>query len=365
MKCPDEGQLLGYLEKQLPDSQKIEVDEHLESCRICQRRLLVLQDEMAFCHLEMVPLLQQRDEAPIPGQYRVWEQINADEIRYQRRSGRIMKKTAIAAVIVLALGGLLAIPSMQVVAESLLQIFRVDRVSTVILPVEDIKQIQSVLMNGNQEAALEQFGRIKSIGSGPYMQRVKEDDQLPLAVKLPAPADEPQLYINNQPDIELTLKVANVNRLLAVWGSKDRLPAALDGQTFKLILPLTVVARYPDYELTQGASPEIKAPPGVDIEPIRQAVLDLPVWSPQARLQLAAIQDWQQTLIVPGQEGYTHPVTVNGRQASFIGNGHKDGGTLLWEERGQMFILYLYHGGAESAVKIAESLQEYNPAVEQ
>jgi len=363
MKCLDEGQLLAYLEKQLTDSESIDVAGHLASCRICQRRLLVVQDEMAFFYLEMAPLLRQRDEAPVSGQHRVWETVKASPYLSSRRPGRIIKKAAIAAVLVIALGGWLALPTIQVVAENLLQVFRVGQVSTVILPIEDIKKVRSVLMNGNQEVDLEKFGRIKSSGNGPSMQRIN-NIQLPFAIKLPTPVGSPKLYLDNQPDIELTLQVANVNRLLKVWGSQDQLPIALDGKTFKLTLPLTVVARYADYELVQGASPEIIAPPGVDVEPIRQVVLNLPVWSPQVRWQLAAIKDWQQTLIVPGQEGFTRQLVVNGRPATFIENGGQDGGILLWEDQGQLFMLSLYHGPAEQAVEIAASLQEYKPAVQ-
>lgn len=357
MRCPDEGLLIAYWENQLTQEQLPAVENHLASCRICQRRLQVMQDEINFCRLEVAPLLKERYEAPVSGQYRVWEQIEKTCTRHKGVELIMkMKKVAVAAVVVLALVGLLAIPSVKAVADNLLQVFRVNEISTVTLGPEDITKLQAALAQGDSEVDLEKFGQIKTLGQAERKQ-VSSLDQLPFAVKLPANNLKPDLYVEDMPDAELKLNVANVNQLLNQLGSKDKLPETLDGQTFRMVLPLMVTADYKDFKLMQGSSPEIQAPAGVDIEQIRNAVINLPIWSPEVRLQLSAIQDWQHTLIIPDDgSNNTEEVMLGSNRGVFMkGSGSK--GALMWQQDGRLFILEVASGGSEQAIAIAKTLR--------
>ncbi|MGE5453914.1 MAG: anti-sigma factor family protein, partial [Methylocystaceae bacterium] len=265
MKCPDEGLLLAYLERQLSNTEMSGVDHHLASCRICKRRLQVLQEDLSFCHLEMKSLLQKGAEAPVNGQYRVWDAIDKASDR-NKGVEVIMKlrKIAVAAVVVLTMVGLLSIPSVKAVADNLLQVFRVNQVSTVTLTPEDINHLRSALTMGDAEINVEQFGQIKTLGE-PGVKKQVALNQLPLGVKLLSGQSPLALYVEDMPDVELKLNVGNVNKLLQQLGSSDKLPETLEGQTFRLVLPEMVTANYGDFRLLQGASPEMHAPAGIDI----------------------------------------------------------------------------------------------------
>lgn len=358
MKCPDEGVLLSYLEKQLGAAEMLAVEYHLASCRICQRRLQVLQDDLNFCRLEMEPWLQQEAEASVSGQYQVWEHI--DRQRNQYKGVEIimkLKKLTVAAVVVLTMVGLLSIPSVRAVADNMLQIFRVNQVSTVTLTPEDITHLQAALTQGNSEIDLEKFGQIKTLGD-PETRKAVSADQLPFQVKLPAgqPA-APKFYVEDWPDAELSLNVDNVNELLKQLGSKDKLPSALAGKTFRLVLPEMVTADYGDFCLMQGNSPEIQAPSGIDINEIRQAVINLPIWTPAVRTQLMAIQDWQHTIVIPDDgSNRVKEVKVGGNNGVYIA-GSSAGGQLMWQDSGRLMVLEVKTGGAEKAVQLAESLR--------
>lgn len=267
-----------------------------------------------------------------------------------------LKKLTVAAVVILTLVGLLSIPSVQAAADNMLQIFRVNQVSTVTLTPEDITRLQTALTQGNSEIDLEKFGQIKTLGDTETKKEITAD-QLPFQVKLPAGQPAPDLYVEDWPDAELTLNVDNVNELLKQLGSKDKLPSALAGKTFRMVLPEMVTADYGDFCLIQGNSPEIQAPSGIDINEIRQAVLNLPIWTPSVRTQLMAIQDWQHTIIIPddGSEK-AKQVKVGGNNGVFMA-GSGSGGQLMWQDSGRLMILDVKDGGAEKAVQIAESLR--------
>jgi hypothetical protein len=96
----------------------------------------------------------------------------------------------------------------------------------------------------------------------------------------------------------------------------------------------------------QARSPELTVPDGVDAAQLRTALLDLPFIPQTVRDQLAAIQDWQSTLIIPNIDGTAHDVSVDGVPAvvvtpkSAVRDARSklaplpDSSTVIWNDNG-------------------------------
>lgn len=357
MKCPDEGQLLAYQEKELEFIGAIAIEDHLATCRICQRRLQVLQEDLEFCRTAITPSLKQGLEQPVTGQYRVWEKVKRTHT--SKKEVKILmkfKKAAIAAVVILTMVGLLSIPSVRAVADNLLQIFRVNQVSTVTLTAQDVNNLKAALNMGDAEVDLDQFGQMKTIGKQ-SLQEITSVAEAPFAVKMPPELVPSKIYLRDTPDAELTLNVESVNQLLKQLGSNEQLPRELSGKPFRLILPEMVTAAYQDFKVIQGRSPEIQTSAGVDIEQIRNAVINLPIWSPEVRTQLTAIQDWQHTLIIPDDgSNQAREVKVGDQRGVYMSAG-SEAGQLMWQDNGYLMMVEVNKGGESRAIQIAESLR--------
>jgi hypothetical protein len=132
-------------------------------------------------------------------------------------------------------------------------------------------------------------------------------------------------------------------------------------------VPDAVSARYqtPDGSgelfLAQARSPEIQVPSGVDENAVRDALLSIPVLPENLRKQLAAINDWQHTLLVPNINGSTTQVTVNGEEGVFIrsnaGSGHGQTNSLVWHDNGVIRMLCGNNLALEQATAIASSMK--------
>ncbi|MDI3317383.1 MAG: hypothetical protein QJR14_07190 [Bacillota bacterium] len=138
----------------------------------------------------------------------------------------------------------------------------------------------------------------------------------------------------------LTLDRAKLESYLrqAGWG-EARLPAALDGATFRADVPPVVISVWQgpgDRSLTlfQGAQPRIEAPAGLDPAFLQQLVLRMPGLPENLRRQLQSLGDWRNTLPVPVPEGtLSQPVRVPGASdALYLSEPDTGQAVLLWLE---------------------------------
>jgi hypothetical protein len=140
-----------------------------------------------------------------------------------------------------------------------------------------------------------------------------------------------------------------------------------------------------NFAITQGKSPQLDVPDDVNVRELREAVLNLPILPPHLKSQLAGIDDWQHTMVIPNVEGSAREVQVNGAQGVFVThgpapqvkvkvegnkgevqvNGHEGTvieektvsyGSLIWQKDG---IVYAINGTLDlaTALRIAESLR--------
>ena len=358
MICPDEGRLLLYLEGELTPEENEAIMTHLASCSRCLHHLNQVENNLLFTRQSLTCLVEESKQAEPSGQTRVWENVKSHSLNQRKELSRMkIKKTVIAAVIVLAIGLLGSNPSVQTAAANFLQVFRVQQVDVLTIGPNDMAQIENALRQGNQSLDLENFGSIQSVGKNEErILTAKELNSLAFQVKLPAVMEDREAEYNLQkvPAVEFRPRVENVNKFLAALGSEYKLPIGLDGQLCRITLGDTLTVRYPDLLLYQAPSPQIEVPAGVSVKEVARAMVALPVWPENIRRQLEAVNDWEHTLLIPAGNN-AQKASINGHSAVLLNETNQR--ALIWQDNG---ILYLLEDQSEKQldlVKIAESLR--------
>jgi hypothetical protein len=171
-----------------------------------------------------------------------------------------------------------------------------------------------------------------------------------------------------------------------IGGTDLQLPSALDGAEVSMELPVAVVAAYGNCEvspemirearvdpdrpipdlsecitLIQFPSPEISAPPGLDIAEIGEVFLQLLGMTPEEAAQFSQSVDWTTTLVIPIPRDGTEyqDVFVDGVEGTLIMQSQRSEFPhylLVWIKEGVVYGL-TGPGTAGSALEMADSLE--------
>ncbi len=264
------------------------------------------------------------------------------------RRNRFNWRSVAAGVAAVALLGSLAFGPVRNAAASLLQVFRVQQVKTVTLTQADLQNLQATLAKGSGHVDLESFGEawVDGVGQQPRQVTLAEAEAaVDFPVRLPAnQPTKPTLTLTQAQTLRFKFNVDAVNEALAYYGSDRTLPDSLDGKIFAVRIPAILLAQYgsdsaqapgpttdPDdpgaaaasgpfaasggIYVGQARSPELTVPDGVDVAQLRDLLVNLPFLPENLRTQLAAIDDWQSTLVIPNVDGTARDVTIDGQPA--------------------------------------------------
>lgn len=192
------------------------------------------------------------------------------------------------------------------------------------------------------------------------------EGQLPFEVRKPSFVPEgyalsDKVRVQQDGKAEFRLEVDQANSLLKALGSTTLLPDTLKGKVFSITIPAGIHMEYVQndgrrgFTLNQFATPEVKVPSGVDPRDLRSALLDLPILPGDLRNQLASIDDWQNTMVIPDAgQGKTEKLSVGGNDAVYAQNMNGFS-HMMWVDKG---VIYQLSGmmDRDNAVKVAESL---------
>jgi len=292
-----------------------------------------------------------------------------------------------ASVMVIAiLAVALAFPSVRVIANNFLGLFRVERITVV--PVDE-NQLANRLGSSQQMENL--FSDTVSYQGGGEIQKVQGREEASalanLTVRLPSALPEPaQLLV--QPGGSISM-VVDVRQLRAILKEVDLdnvdIPESVDGETVSVDVPNLVIGLYGDChdptsdqpnvdpdgapvsydpnckEFVQIQSPTVNAPPDLNINQLGQALLQVLGMSPEEAAQFAASVDWTTTLILPVPSANTtyQDVTVDGVPGTLIVQGNLNDPyhyMLVWVKNG---VIYGLSGSddPQAALELANSLQ--------
>ena len=185
----------------------------------------------------------------------------------------------------------------------------------------------------------------------------------------------------------MLVDLPKVQALLDELGIADlKLPTVLDGAEVSMELPVAVAAGYGTCEvspemireagvdpdrpvvdlsecvtLIQFPSPEISAPPGLDIARIGQAFLQVLGMTPEEAAQFSQSVDWTTTLVIPIPRYGTEyqEVLVDGVEGTLIMQSQRSEFPhylLVWIKDGIVYAL-TGPGDAQSALELANSLE--------
>lgn len=360
MNCPKQGLLKAYADEELPAAQHQVMSQHLADCPGCQLALESLrQDADLVRNLLDEALIT--DSGPNLDPYwalarcqnrlltkpTIWNRITQGGRRmfsFQHTAGRL----AMAAVaFVLCLTVLLAFEPVRLAAEDLLGVFRVERFTAVTVDPDSLTDVPN-------PSDLGTFTR----SNDPKTQQVSREEAQSMVGFTIADLPESLGLAANTPyavtegfEVSYTFDGEQVKAYLAARGiSPSLVPANIDGATIRVsVAPfVTRQGHFPDgaargnqryISLSQTTSPTLEVPPDLDVEMIRSQLLSSGLLPNDLAGQLAAINDWQNTAIIPVPENATRvDVDVAGAPGLLI--SVPDQATIVcWQRNGVVYAL--------------------------
>ncbi len=367
--CYQEGILQAYMDNELNSEQRREITRHLEQCDKCRYILEELQSNSNFVNLCMNQYLANLPKAPNA----LTTGLRDNRLRRFKRSLNVMKpyrKFIATAAMVAVLFTAFSFPAVRSMAGEFLTVFRMEKVQTITVNPGDIEQLERAFNEGTGNVNIDNFGKVEVTGKHEAVSVTiaQAAEAVDFTIKLPPPTgyNEPELQKITASTASLTLDVASVNSLLQSLGSTKLLPESLDGQTFTMHMPTAIMANYRSgndmLTVTQARSPEMKAPSGVDVLAIKDALLNVPALPENLRNQLLAVDDWQHTVLIPNMNGASRDVMVNGSQGVFVdGNTRHDNSVpmsfLVWQDNGVVYTLSGTNLDEQSALAIAGQMK--------
>lgn len=376
MGCYEDHLLLAYMDGELK-SESMAVESHLQECDECQARLRALADDEQYLegvlsdHLEEIELghaFKQESWIRFKLQLSSTPKQKLAGVSPGRKVssgiGRAKVRLGVAAAVVLLLIGSLALGSVRSALADLLSVFRADTIETISL--QDKAQMDEALKRGIERIDIDNIGTFRVKGSEeniPDCTLAEAGNNLGFKILKPDMQGygEPHVSVKKHPSQSLTLNVPGINEAIKKLGGTHLLPQELDLQTVTLNPHPQVFLNYqssslPSVSMVQARNPELEVPGNVKAEAVRDALLSLPFWPEGIRQQLAGINDWRHTMVIP-ETALTQPVTVRGYQGITWNNGADSASTtVIWSENG---IIYSINGQLplERILEIAEGMK--------
>jgi hypothetical protein len=384
-----DGEIRAYLDQENVEER---AEIHLKDCSECRERV----DELSASSMSASQLLESLEPggADLPKSGR--QAYAMFENRFMMKENipvfeRLFKRkyrfawVAVGAIAILAIGMLF--PQVRAIGSSFLGLFRVEQFTIVQV---DPDQIENQLgSSSNFEYLLAEDVVVEEYGEAMKAADAAEASSLAgFPVRLPTAApDVGELKVQPGAKVSMLVDLPKIQALLDEIGSADlQLPAMLDGAEVSMELPVAVGALFGDCEvtgemmrtanvdpdgpvpdlsdcitLTQFPSPEISAPPGLDIASIGEIFLQLLGMTPEEAAQFSQSVDWTTTLVIPIPRYGTEyqEVFVDGVEGTLIMQSQRSEFPhylLVWIKDGIVYGL-TGPGTDESAMEIANSLE--------
>lgn len=197
--------------------------------------------------------------------------------------------------------------------------------------------------------------------------------------------DTPELAVNGEHAFTLQVDRGRLQAILKEAGRPDLvLPQSINGANVAVKIPRTVRARYgtcpgrpsatanvatppPNSTaysdcvlLTEGPSPEVNAPSGLDLAQLTEIGLELAGMTPEQAKEFLRNVNWRSTIATPiprFMRSY-ESVKVNGAKGTLLNMANRRGPTytLIWASKGLAYSLTGF-GDSSDAVPLADSLK--------
>ena len=380
----NDGQLRASLDNQADEH----LQSHLRDCEYCQTRLSELTSRSERVNHSLDLLNYSALEPTITSErarFDLYVERKESHRMYQKIFSRRTRPVWIGFGLVAVLALSLAFPPLRAIANNFLGLFRVEQVAVV--QVNPLDLPQGLDESANLEALFAEDMQITTQGEMKVVESVAEAGSLAgIPVRLPTDV-QGKLTLEVQPPTQMTFRVhlSRIQTILDEFGLTEiNLPTDIDGAVVTADISGAVYATYGDCSIPQGdkpggfdpddpatypqlnctqliqmASPEVTAPPEVDLQQIGQIYLQLLGMDNEEATRFSQNIDWSTTLVLPlPMDGYEYSqVPIHGVTGTLISstgeNNHSF--TLLWVADGITFML-IGNGGTATALAIANSI---------
>jgi anti-sigma factor RsiW len=387
-----DGEIRGYIDKEIAEKDEQRLRSHLGTCGRCQARAENLSTQGQRIDRSMAVLDPNQDESPpsasiafsrFDKKYSSKENTNMLNRIFNR--GNRFAWVALGVVAILAVA--FAFPQVRAIGSSFLGLFRVQQFTVFQI---DPGELEEQLSSASQfeyllaeDVQVEEFGEHQEVADA-----AQASSLAGFQVRLPTAFEsEGKLVVQPGAKVSYQIDLPKVQTVLnEIGGSEFKLPSELDGANVSMTIPVAVSAAFGDCEipeemmaernidpdmplpdislcttLIQAPSPEISAPPGLDIAGIGEMLLQILGMSPEEAAQFSRSVDWTTTLIIPIPRYGTEyqDVFVDGVQGTIIMQSMRSElpqYLLIWIKDDIVYAL-AGPGDTASALEIAESLE--------
>lgn len=387
MNCLSDGGLRAYLDNELPASERLEADLHLQNCAACRERSGLLSAVVVRVGGELDWLQSSGQDEDINTQFALSRFKSRIEDQQKPASflGRIFAPrwrfawaTSMAAAIIIAS---LISPTARGMAQRLLATLRIQRVQTVRLDLSSL--------NGNRTLQ-EMLGKMISdnvvVTADEKTQQAADAEAASKLAGfevrlLRGRADSATFDVEGEHAFHMAIDRERLQDALDQAGRGDLLlPATLEGATVSVQVPRAVETRYGDCArqrskedkppqpekagkdcifLVQAPSPVINVPSDLNLQQLAETALQVSGMSSVQARQFCQAIDWKSTLILPIPRFVNsyNTVEVDGAQGTLMQTSDRHGSAyvLIWVKNGIIYFLG-GSGAADKAVELANSL---------
>ena len=400
MVCGDRGLLRAYLDRELSSRQEAEVDRHVSGCPRCRETLAEMEQTAGLTRSRLAIL--SGDDTPAPAL--TVEELAARAREQRSVSGRLRSLVslagraprpawaAVAAAVVLALSATLWLAPNAINADSMLNVFRVQKFTAVQVDVTELQNLNAprpdsplgtytgptepnVLPVTADEASKRIGFGLRTVGSG----------------KLPSSLDQkPIILVTDPAQFSYAYDYAKVQEYWRKSGAQGDAPKELNGLTVKGTVPAAAAVVYvqsgskaqieqmvaqaaaaqeaaksgqkPSLEtgsapkesgsglasqrmlaVVQLRSPELQVPANVDVSKIHNELLLAAPLPADVVKQLQGISDWKGTVPVPvmgGAASKSSEVAVDGVTGLLVSDTEHGGSILMWQKGGVIYAVF-------------------------
>lgn len=356
--CYTSGALRAYLDGELPAEEAALVKEHVSACPSCEAQLDELRELDASFRGAFSGL---SDSAPdVDTAYAgLRSRLGAGTAATSSGGSHVplpirRRRPAIAvAAIAAALLIVILVPPVRTAADSVLSVFRGQKVVFISVPQDRTQQIQNLKVDPNTLF----LSKPAEVGTAPAPRDVSSPaEAAPLLgftpavpTAFPSAPSSTTYSVQAQTSYSAQVNVQTLRTLLTSLGVTDvTIPDALGSRPISIVLPPSVEARYQgtNYSVTliEGTSPVVNLPDGVDLSQLGRAVLEVYGMSPQDAATLSKKIDWRSTLVFPFPLGTSvlQQVNINGAQGVLLTYGSRQSAfhtVIYWQQGSRFYIL--------------------------
>jgi len=409
-----EGEIRAYLDKELSPARQEQIKIHLDVCAGCQALAQELSSRTRRVDAYLTALEAEPSQVPqmadarsrlearavqadVHQPHKIWPAKWAEpgetrsgsnkeiENMWQKLFTRKARPLWVLLVLVVLLAASMAFSPVRAIANSFLGLFRVQHISVVQVNPDALpsnlgrsSQLEAMM---TQDVKHETFGEVQTVSSAEEASQL-----LGIPVRLPSELQgQPVLQVQPASRVTFTLNSERIQAILNEIGRSDiQLPKGLDGAVVTIDIPAGLNAMYGSCKPVQGvdpdmpqpmsgrncttyvqiASPTISAPPGLDVEKIGEAYLQILGMSSEDASHFAKNIDWTTTFVVPlpASEVDYQDVNVDGVTGTIVQNsrsGAYKSYNMVWIKDG---VVYALNGSGvdatfDRALQVANSLK--------